>query len=183
MKPANKLPFRRSIRLANYDYSQNDAYFITICSYQQKCIFGEIVNDDMQLNDYGKAVQQEWLRTEMLRPSIELDAFVVMPNHFHGIFLIHNDIAGSRHSAIRERFGKPVTGSVPTIVRAFKSAVTRRVNERLGMQNVSIWQRNYYEHIIRNEGSLSKLREYIDNNPINWALDKMNPSFLGDKSN
>ncbi len=145
----------------------------------------------MRLNRYGEIVQGEWLLTAQLRPNVVLDAWVVMPNHFHGIILITNDRWGTTRRAPTkenfqsgtarcaptiEQFGKPVAGSLPTIVRAFKSAVTKRVNDLRKTPGAAVWQRNYYEHVIRNEDSLQKIREYIVNNPVRWEYDRENPA-------
>jgi len=177
---------RRSIRLSNYDYTQTGAYFITICTYQRECLFGNIIDDIMVLNDVGQLVADEWIKTALLRKQIELDAFVVMPNHFHGIVWIIDIDANEngRGTARRapthgqfanttEKFGKPIVGSIPTIIRAFKSAATQKINLHRQTQGSPIWQRNYWEHVIRNESELRAIREYIQNNPAQWELDQL----------
>ncbi len=179
---------RHSIRLRGYDYSQAGAYFVTVCTQNRECLFGEIADGEMRLNDAGKIVRDEWLRTGDIRPNVELDAFAVMPNHFHGIIILHPDCRGTLQRAPTveraptmqrvptvEQFGKSTSNTVPTIVRLFKSASTKRINELCHTPGVSVWQRNYYEHIIRNNESLYKIREYIVNNPMQWALDRENP--------
>jgi REP element-mobilizing transposase RayT len=183
MNVANKmtnLRHRRSIRLQGYNYGQNNAYFVTCCTYNRDCLFGEIVNDEIVLNPYGEIVQDEWLQTAKLRPEIELDAFVVMPNHFHGIVVIVGDPVGARRAVPlqnrTESFGKPISGSLPTIMRSFKSAVTRRINLLRNTPKTPIWQRNYFEHILRYETELNRIRLYISANPAQWALDQENPS-------
>lgn len=168
----------RSHRLEGYDYSWEGAYYVTICSYNRKCLFGEIICDEMQLNDYGRIVKEEWFKTCQLRPNIELDEFVVMPNHVHGIIVIINELNHGNHPARwmptnDENKMKP--GSLPVIVRAFKSAVTKRINEIYNMLNMPVWQRGYYDHIIRNEKSLNQIREYIIENPRLWLKDDNNP--------
>jgi len=169
---------RRSIRLKGYDYSQAGAYFITICTQDRACLFGDVVDGEMRLNDVGGMVHDEWLRTADMRPNVELDAFVVMPNHFHGIIILHPDGRGTLQrtpTTTVEQFGKPTSNTVPTIVRLFKSASTKRINEHRGTPGVSVWQRNYYEHIIRNEESLNRIRQYIYENPARWDMDRNNP--------
>ena len=100
-----------------------------------------------------------------------------MPNHFHGILTIIGDGEGTaRRAPTMERFGKPTSGSLPTIVRAFKSAVTKRINELCGTPGASMWQRNCYEHVIRSETDLAEIREYIADNPLKWELDSENPN-------
>lgn len=173
---------RKSIRLKGYDYSQEGAYFITICTYNRECILGNVVNGKMQLNKYGEIVETEWLRTAKMRDNVELDVYIIMPNHLHGILFIVDKCRGTMHRAPTtnhipkyESFGKPVSGSIPTIIRGFKSAVTKQINEIRHIADVPVWQRNYYEHIIRYEEELNKIREYIINNPLKWELDIENP--------
>ncbi|BBO90310.1 transposase [Desulfosarcina ovata] len=166
---------RRSIRLKGYDYSSPGAYFITLCTHGQVCLFGDITDGHMKLNDAGRIVTDEWIQTAVIRNEIELDEWVVMPNHFHGIVFLRPRRGTARRAptTTREQFGKPVAGSLPTIVRAFKSAVTRRINEMRRTPGAKVWQRNYWEHIIRSEPELSGLREYIRNNPVQWTLDQL----------
>ena len=177
---------RHSIRLNEYDYSQAGAYFVTICAHNRECVFGNVVKGEMRLNKYGRVVEAEWIETASIRNNVELDVFVVMPNHFHGVLVIvgggrdtvGRDTARRAPTAINERFGKPTSGSLPTIVRSFKSAVTKRINELRGTPETPVWQRNYYEHVIRDEGDLNEIREYIMSNPLKWELDRENPENL-----
>jgi putative transposase len=174
---------RRSIRLKGYDYTQAGSYFITICTQDRRCLFGEVVNGRMRLNDAGEIVRDEWFRTAALRPHVRLDddEFVAMPNHIHGIVRIVGDVDVRHHTeerrrrALVERFGKPVPGSVPTIVRAFKSASTRGINALRDTPGGVVWQRNYYEHVIRDEDALHRIRRYIIANPARWTFDRQNP--------
>ena len=154
---------------------------MTVCTQNKECLFGSIMNGQMLLNPCGEIVQEEWLRTATLRSNVELDEFVVMPNHFHGIIFIVDGRGTARRAPtfvdiapVRERFGKPVRGSVPTILRSFKAAVTKRINESRSAPWTSVWQRNYYEHVIRNENELFEIRQYIQNNPMKWDLDPEN---------
>lgn len=161
---------RRSIRLKGYDYSSPGEYFITICTYLKKCIFGHVKNSEMILNECGKMVAEEWLRTADLRSNIRLDDFVVMPNHLHGIIIIKKEQGNLTKQF--EQFGKACVGSVPTIVRAFKAATTKHINEKFYFgiaKGQRIWQRNYYEHVIGNEFDAYFTREYIKNNPSVWS--------------
>lgn len=166
---------RRSIRLDGYDYTQAGAYFITICTYEREYLFGDIVEGYMQLNDLGSIVADEWVKTAEIRQEIGLDAWVIMPNHLHGVVVI-NGRGTARRAPTTEQFGKPVAGSIPTIIRSFKSAATKRINEFRHTPGVPVWQRNYYEHIIRDETALARIREYIANNSQQWALDRENPA-------
>lgn len=170
-------PLRRSIRLQGYDYSQAGAYFVTICTHNRECLFGDIVHGEMRLNDAGRVVADEWLKTAEIRTEIELDAWVVMPNHFHGILVIA-DCRGDRRVARTIRPVAP-TGpqprSVGAVMAGFKSAVTKRINQLRQSPGAKLWQRNYWEHIVRNEPELNRIREYIRNNPARWELDKLCP--------
>ena len=176
---------RRSIRLRGYDYSQAGVYFVTICTHNRRSeksfapyLFGEIVDGEMVLNDVGRLVAKCWRDIPAHFPHVELDEFIVMPNHVHGILLIANCRGTACRAPTGERFGKPIGGSLPTIVRSFKSAATKRINERRNEPGMKFWQRNYYEHIIRNEGELSDIREYIVNNPLKWEFDRENPNII-----
>jgi len=171
---------RRSIRLQGYDYAQAGAYFITICTHQREYLFGQIANKEMKLNDVGLVVKQEWEKSAVLRPYIKLGEFVIMPNHFHGIIWMLDDDGRdtarrvpTRRAPTVEQFGKPVTGSIPTIVRAFKSAVTRQINLIRQTQGAPVWQRNYYDHIIRDNKSYEQIAQYILENPAKWETDKL----------
>jgi REP element-mobilizing transposase RayT len=177
---------RRSIRLRGYDYSQAGAYFITIVTQDRTCLLGDVVDGQMRLNEFGEIVREEWLRTAQMRSNVALDAFVIMPNHLHGIIILRDrtspDGGGTwqpaptfRRAPTVERFGKPTSNSIPTIVRLFKSATTKRINIARRMPTIAVWQRNYYEHIIRNESALGRIREYIETNPLQWAVDRENP--------
>jgi REP element-mobilizing transposase RayT len=173
-----KIHHRRSIRLKGYDYTSPGAYFVTVCVEDGECMFGDVINGEMELNVYGQIVREEWLRTVELRTNVELDALVVMPNHVHGIIMIVDDGVGrgtARRAPTTEQFGRPVSGSLPTIVRAFKSGATKRINEHRATPGATVWQRNYYEHIIRNDADLDRLREYIATNPARWELDQLHP--------
>ena len=173
---------RRSIRLQGYDYSRPGAYFITICTHNRECLFGTIVDGDMVLNQFGRIVSEEWVKTGQIRDEIQLDQWVIMPNHFHGIVWIRrgdDTIVDCRGTARRaptvEQFGKPVAGSLPTIVRAFKSAVTKQINQLRDTPGMKLWQRNYWEHIIHNDDELNRIRQYIMDNPARWEMDRDNP--------
>jgi len=181
-----KIHHRRSIRLKEYDYTQPGAYFITMCAYQRMHVFGEVVNGEMILNETGKIARAEWFKTAELRPYVELyeDEFAVMPNHAHGIIWIVDEAGIRQPIGIRQRriptnktpekFGRPVKGSIPTIVRAYKSAVTYAVNGAQNMRGAVLWQRNYYEHVVRSNRELNNIGWYILNNPLNWQLDRDN---------
>ncbi len=176
--PTNPLHHRRSIRLRGFDYASENGYFVTLVTQARANLFGEIRNSEVALNELGTIAGEEWFKTKELRPYVELveDEFVVMPNHIHGIvWITGNDGRGTaRRAPTLERFGSPTAGSLPTIVRAYKSAVTKRINNLRGTPGEPVFQRNYYEHIIGTEREYETIAEYIANNPINWCLDDEN---------
>ena len=161
---------RRSIRLPDYDYSQPGAYFVTLCAHERETLFGDVVDDVMRLNDYGEIVVAVWDDLPGHYSHVELDAFVIMPNHVHGIIVIADNAVGARHASPLQ--SRPTLG---IIVGSYKSAVTKRINELRHTPGVSVWQRNYYEHVVRSEHELNTIRAYIQNNPLRWALDHDNP--------
>jgi putative transposase len=184
---------RRSIRLRGYDYSQAGAYFITICTQSRECLLGEIVDGEIRLNEAGKIVADIWDSLATRFPDIDLDAFVVMPNHIHGIIVLTDwktpyvgaPLVGAPGSVERRTTTtRATTRGAPTslgmVVGAFKSLTTVefvRGVKTLGWPPFAgkLWQHNYYEHIIRNTESLNKIREYIATNPARWSEDTENP--------
>jgi putative transposase len=168
---------RHSLRLENYGYDQPGGYFVTTCTFGRENLFGEIQDGSMRLNRYGEIVRECLKSIPEHFDNAEVDQFVVMPNHVHSIVVIMN--VGARHAVpvpSLERFGKPMTGSLSTIVRSFKSATTKHINNLRQSPGTPVWQRNYYEHVIRNEQSLHRIREYIANNPARWDFDRENPA-------
>ena len=173
----------KSIRLKGYDYSRAGAYFVTICTHNKECLFCDVVNGNLALNDFGRMVDSEWLKTTEIRKNVILDKYIVMPNHFHGIVLITENDSGKARLAttkynvsIKMEFGKPKPGSLPVIVGAFKSAVARQINLIRNTPGNEIWQHNYYERVVRNPDELHRIREYILANPLRWQMDKENPN-------
>lgn len=148
---------------------------MTICTAGKTCLFGTITQGTMELNDLGRIVDEEWHHTGDLRPDISLDAFVVMPNHVHGIIVIHDPRQGTARRAPTTAFGKSVPNTLSTIVGAFKSAASRGINAARTTPGAPLWQRNYYEHVIRDERDLNAVREYIVSNPAAWDKDEENP--------
>jgi len=180
---------RRSIRLQGYDYASAGGYYVTIVAWQRECLFGEVVNKEMRLSKFGLVAKQQWEKLPKRFPNIELGAYMIMPNHMHGIIVITdgrgtaeslNDLDGesSRRAPTQEQFQKPVKGSIPTIIRSYKSAVSYRINLMRGSDGLPVWQRNYYEHIIRNETDLQNKTDYIESNPLLWDEDDENPNHL-----
>ena len=168
---------RRSRRLKGYDYSQAGAYFISVCTRNRECLLGEIADGEMRLNDAGRMVAEEWMKSAEIRNEIELDAFAVMPNHVHGIIVIANDCRGVWPYAPTGTLRSP-SRTIGALVRAFKSACTIRINDMRNARGTPVWQRNYYEHVIRDEDDLNRIRQYICDNPARWAEDENNPDFI-----
>ncbi|MBI4790898.1 MAG: transposase [Chloroflexi bacterium] len=168
---------RRSIRLRGYDYSQAGAYFVTICEVNRECIFGEIVDGEMCPNQFGEIVLKWWNELPNYYPPVALDEFVVMPNHLHGIIVITGVGAGS---------SRPITGrhdAAPTekrtlgqLIGYIKFQITKEINQVRDAGYAKVLQRDYFEHIIRNEREWNAIAEYIYNNPANWRADLDNPS-------
>lgn len=174
---------RRSIRLGEVDYSLPGAYFITIVTQGRICLFGNIYKDAMVLNDFGTVVQECWNRIPSHFDNAETATFVIMPNHVHGIVHLFDAtcrgkacLAPTDNGVTLGRFVKPVPGSLPTIVGSFKSAVSKRINELRSTRGVAVWQRNYYEHIIRSDEEYLRIEKYIYDNPLNWNKDDEYPA-------
>ena len=184
-----KIHHRRSIRLKGYDYSLAGAYFVTIDTYQHEQLLGEITLGEMKLNASGLIVHHTWVDLPNHYPNIELDTFCIMPNHIHGIIVLGGDDHSMGGMGIVVGAGlrpAPTNPAAPTkavsttndietkhyplseIVRAFKSFSARRINLLRCVKGIPVWQRNYYEHIIRNEREYEAIRDYIIDNPVNW---------------
>lgn len=174
---------RRFMRLKGFDYTRQGAYFITICTKERACLFGEVVDGVMRLNDAGHIVEHCWRTIPDHCIHAQLDAFVVMPNHVHGIVvLVGSGAVGATHAsplpdlASSGRSRGPRRQSIASIIGSFKSAVTKRINDIRKTAGALVWQRNYYEHVIRNEESFNRIRQYILDNPLRWAFDRENPA-------
>jgi REP element-mobilizing transposase RayT len=178
---------RRSIRLRGYDYTQAGVYFCTIVTRSRECLFGDVVDSEMRVNALGQMVAECWDALPAHFANVELDAFVITPNHVHGIIVIAGDgdtvhvgaqdVRATHASPLRdpERPRGPKRKSVGAIIGSFKSAATKRINEMRATAGAPVWHRNYHEHIIRNEKSLHAIRDYIAGNPANWVSDEENP--------
>ena len=164
-------PYRRSTRLRNFDYGQTCAYFITLCAKNREPLFGRILNKIVELSPAGQAVAEEWLRTPSIRPGIQLDEWIVMPDHFHAILFmdagIHreNGDVGAHRCAPEDKLHRP-SRTLGFLIAQFKATTTRQINEMRGTPGQKVWQRGYNDRIIRNEVELDKLRDYIRNNPF-----------------
>jgi len=153
--------------LSHYDYGDTDTYFITLTVYNRACIFGEVVDGVKVLNDMGRIVVSEWNRTPIIRSQVALDEYVVMPNHFHALVAIEKSRRGVSHTP-SDKFHSP-SQTLGAIVRGFKSATTKVINQMRGTPGIPPWQRNYYEHVVRKDSELQRIREYIVSNPLQWA--------------
>jgi putative transposase len=171
---------RRALRLREYDYSQPGMYFLTACTKDRMPLFGRIENGEMIKNEYGRTVCACWDDLPNHYAGIRLDAFVVMPNHIHGIVAVM-DVEAIHESPLRHKT-VPSHGAahrrsmlLPKIIGRFKMNSGKHINRLRQTPGVAVWQRNYFEHIIRNEQSLERIREYIADNPRRWNKDTENP--------
>jgi REP element-mobilizing transposase RayT len=184
---------RRSIRLKGYDYANAGAYFVTIVTQGRACLFGEIANAETRLNQFGRIVKATWNELPHHYSGVGCDAFVVMPNHIHCVIglvddegLGANDVGAGLKPARGVVAGPnsvraglkpaPTRPGLPEIIRGFITFSARRINELRETRGVPVWQRNYYEHVIRDEESLNRIRKYILDNPAQWAFDPENPA-------
>lgn len=163
---------RHSIRLKGYDYSQSGVYFVTIVAWQREMLFGEIRDGEMVLNEFGKIIADTWKWLETQYEYVELGAWVVMPNHLHAILIIHENRRGDSRIAPTTTKRKPLG----RLIGAFKTVSTKHINLLRNTEGQVVWQRNYYEHIIRNERGMDNITRYIESNPLNWADDDENPN-------
>lgn len=160
-----------SARLKGWNYSDNGYYFVTICTRNKECLMGDALNGEIKLSPVGEIVSQEWQKTEQIRSNVSLDAWIVMPNHLHGIIIINNVETQGNDQNESNRFG-PQKNNLASIIRGFKSAVTNRIR---ASEYDFAFQARYYDHIIRDERSLEGIRKYIADNPLKWELEKDNP--------
>jgi putative transposase len=168
----NRHPQRKHPRLRDYDYRTPGRYFVTAVTVGRKMMFGRVVGGEMRLGEMGRIVDEEWRRTAEVRPDVEIDALVVMPNHVHAIVAIAGaprpeTVDGDR-PAVRP-------GSLGAIVRAAKSASSRRINELRGTPGAPVWQRGFWDRIIRNDEANRRIRAYIRDNPRRWHEDDHRP--------
>ena len=178
----NLQPSRHPLRLKDYDYTRYGAYFVTVCTYRKLLLFGSVCDSVISLTPLGRLVHQTWGALPQMCTGVQLDRFLVMPNHLHGILLIgETSVEESPGSPGRPQGSAPT--SLPAAVGRFKSlTVVRAIKEEVIAPGTNcsgrVWQRSYYDHVIRNDGSLDRIREYIVNNPAQWSLDRENPSLV-----
>src|SRR3989338_6711686 len=166
---------RKALRLKCYDYAAVGAYFVTVCVHQRECLFGGIIDGKIHLNQYGEIVKRQWLQTGEIRSNIKLDEFMIMSNHFHAVFYII-PVGAYGHTPLQSRTFHSPSKSVGAVVRGFKSVVTVQINKLRKTPFMPVWQRNYYDHVIRNDADLNRVRQYIETNPSQWADDAENPA-------
>ena len=151
---------RRSIRLPHHDYSSPGIYFVTLCTHDRLPLFGTISNQIFQPNDLGTIVQNHWQSLPRFHPHLSLDTWVVMPNHIHGLLDLDSLQSSTKNKSISE------------IIRGFKTFSARQINRKRQITGIPVWQRNYYEHIVRNQDDLDRIRRYITQNPLSWLEDE-----------
>jgi len=182
MKYDSQTHHRRSIRLKGYDYTQPGAYFVTLVTNQREEIFGQVAEGEMRLNPLGEIIREEWLKTAEIRSTVEMheDEFVIMPNHVHGIIWIvkTQPIGATRRVAPTKGSRTLVPNSIGAILAQIKSVTAKRINAVRNSRGVAVWQRNYYEHIVRDETELKNIWNYINTNPLHWQEDQLHPSAL-----
>jgi len=172
---------RKSIRLPEFDYSQSNYYFITICTHQKSHLFGRVVNGQVVLNGFGNIINNELIKTPLIRREIDLIKYVIMPNHIHVLILINNVGASGNSPVNNKQITNWANGrsplrmkpkSVSSFVAGYKSVTTKSINIIRRMPGCPVWQRNYYEHIIRDDDDYASTWEYIDQNPDKWNFDE-----------
>jgi putative transposase len=192
----------KTVRLRHHRYDEPGAYSLTIVAHNRNSLFGEIIEGEMCLNNLGEIVREEWLRSAQVRPAFELDAFVIMPNHVHGIVMLNESarsaerIESARSAALQEGTCREIQtksarsaalplrnknerspASISSFVAGFKAAVTSRIRALLKEPGFQVWQPRFHDHVIRADDDLQAIREYINNNPQQWNLDRENPEF------
>lgn len=169
---------RNSLRHQKYDYTQPGAYFVTICAHRGQSIFGWVnENGEMQHSSLGDIAHQSWLDFAQNHPEIEIDCFIVMPNHIHVLLWIRAIVDGEIVQATGKKraFGDAIAGSLSTLIGAYKGGVTQRVQNAGVAYTAPLWHRNFHDHIVRGEAELARIREYIRANPQRWKEDKLHP--------
>ncbi len=170
MSKVNKL-HRIPTRLKGYDYTLPGGYFVTLCTHHRQNLFGQVVVGEMCLNQLGKIVESVWLEIPEHDPAVLLDEYMVMPDHFHGILFLNPGKSVERRAS---PLPSNASGALPSIIGSFKSAVTKQINRLRNTPGASLWQRSFYDRIIRNEKELDTFRAYIRANPLRQEIDISN---------
>jgi putative transposase len=166
------LHHRKSIRLKGYDYSSPGEYFVTICAYQREDVFCTIVNQSVYLSPAGDIVKRHWVEIPKHFENVDLDEFIIMPNHIHGIIVLTEPVGAIHESPLPKTQQQRRTMTLSKIIGRFKMSSAKEINLLHNTPGHHVWQRNYYEHIIRSDRELTNIREYIINNPLNWHADE-----------
>lgn len=170
---------RCSIRLANYDYSATGMYFLTLCVFDRKCLFGDALNGKMILNNFGRIAEEEWLHSFDIHQELILDQYCIMPNHMHCVVGIGSHDPGTFNNGCLSPCDGlprvPEPKSIRALMAGYRSVVTKRINLFRNTPGHPVWQRNYYNHIIRDRDELERIRKYIRENPVNWDIDEFIP--------
>ncbi len=165
-----QIPQRHSLRLPGYDYSQPGGYFITVVTHQRECLFGNIVNGGMKLNRFGEIVQEYVIAIPNHHHNVRLGTFVIMPNHLHAIIFLDETPQKVCKGGLFDEGN--ANSSLPSMIASFKSFSSRKINNLRNVKGIPVWQRSYYDHIIRNEDDLRYIWQYIEMNPQSWQDDK-----------
>jgi putative transposase len=168
---------RNSLRHATFDYTQPAAYFVTFCCHKGQSLFGRVEDQTMILNPLGGIADRAWHEFAGRHSETEVDRFVVMPNHVHVLLWIRSSPDSATQNAPKQerKFGDAIAGSLSTLIGGYKSTVTQKAKLAGLLPGAALWQRNFYDHIVRNEPDLLRIREYIRNNPARWDEDKLHP--------
>lgn len=187
MRPI-ELTFRPSTRIRGFDYRENHAYFVTICTFKRQCVFGSVTDGTVSLSQRGQVVQRCWKDLPTHHPFIELDAFVIMPNHVHAVIcIVGNDVEATPASR-SPRSGEstlahgPRARSLSAVIGSFKSAISRNLNRLRAGAATNLWQPNFYEHVVRSDRAMDTIRDYVVTNPLRWTRDIENPDGDGTDS-
>ena len=156
---------RKRNRLQEYDYSQTAYYFVTLCTDNHKPVFGKIINGEMILNQFGCIIKNNWLRIQTFHENIELNEFIIMPNHIHGIIIVDN--VGNANLAFPTDRTKMLLSK---IIQQFKRACSIKIKNKFNY-HLPLWQRSFYDRIIRNENELYQIRKYVLQNPLKWEIE------------
>lgn len=181
MQNPTALPHRKQLRLRGYDYAFPGVYFVTICSAGKRPVFGSVNEGKTVLSSIGEIVRSEWIALAERFAGLVLDEFVIMPNHLHGVLAFVGDAGGASPSPTTTNTAMSPGRASPSptlfeVIGAFKSISTIKVNKLMGRRGVPLWQRSYYEHIVRTGEDVRKIQRYILENPLMWSLDPENPN-------
>jgi putative transposase len=168
---------RNSLRQPNFDYTHAGAYFVTICAHRGRSVFGHVVDQEMMLNRLGQIAATRWDEFATRHPEVEVDLFVVMPNHVHVLLWLRRDAAsvGQPGAGKERKFGDAIAGSLSTLIGVYKGAVTQKAKQEKLIPGPPLWQRNFYDRIVCHEQELQHIRHYIENNPARWIEDQFHP--------